>query len=205
MSSPHDRGALVYCTRYVPLTIFFPTFVPHSQLSTIESIAENTDLVAPNNAMNYLSDNGGKTYNLCHCAFLTPPFPAIVHVTQFWTNFEIADLDFWRGPTYTASEFLESRGYFYYEVSQPFLSSPAPLSDGFVWLRQWWSDVPVHSITAALFGEKDQIHFFREIRYEHPLYTLSCRENSWRRQGCYTCDPTQNFGVSLPFVAVFTD
>ena len=44
----------------------------------------------------------------------------------------MTDLDFGRGPTYTASfEFLESRGDFYYEVSQPFLSSPAPLSDGF--------------------------------------------------------------------------
>ena len=44
----------------------------------------------------------------------------------------MTDLDFGRGPTYTASfEFLESRGDFYYGVSQPFLSSPAPLSDGF--------------------------------------------------------------------------
>ena len=82
--------------------------------------------------MNYLSDNGVKTYKLCRCAFRTPPFPPIAHVTQSGAIFEIADLYFWRGPTYTASfEFLESRGDFYYEVSRPFLSSPAPLFDGF--------------------------------------------------------------------------
>lgn len=34
-----------------------------------------------------------------------------------WSNFEIADMDFWRGEAYTKFfEFLDSKGGFYYEV-----------------------------------------------------------------------------------------
>ncbi|KAM6499933.1 hypothetical protein JOM56_005441 [Amanita muscaria] len=36
--------------------------------------------------MNLLSDDGATYYNLCY----------------FWSNFEIADMDFWRGLAYTA-------------------------------------------------------------------------------------------------------
>jgi alpha 1,2-mannosyltransferase len=34
-----------------------------------------------------------------------------------WSNFEVADLDFWRGEAYTAFfEYLDRAGGFYYEV-----------------------------------------------------------------------------------------
>lgn len=34
-----------------------------------------------------------------------------------WSNFEIADMDFWRGPAYTAFfDYLDATGGFYYEV-----------------------------------------------------------------------------------------
>jgi hypothetical protein len=34
-----------------------------------------------------------------------------------WSNFEVADMNFWRGPAYTAFfEYLDSKGGFYYEV-----------------------------------------------------------------------------------------
>jgi hypothetical protein len=79
--------------------------------------------VSPENAMNYLSDDDGEKYNLCH----------------FWSNFEIADMDFWRSEAYTKFfEFLDSKGGFYYER---------------------WGDAPVHSIAAALFMPKDQLTF----------------------------------------------
>jgi hypothetical protein len=36
-----------------------------------------------------------------------------------WSNFEIGDLDFWRGEAYTKFvEFLDQQGGFYYEVRQ---------------------------------------------------------------------------------------
>jgi hypothetical protein len=40
-----------------------------------------------------------------------------------WSNFEIADMDFWRGPAYTAFfQYLEATGGFYYEVYMRFIS-----------------------------------------------------------------------------------
>ena len=45
-----------------------------------------------------------------------------VHVADgshaVWSNFEIADMDFWRSEAYQAYfDYLESKGGFYYEVS----------------------------------------------------------------------------------------
>ncbi|KAK1232200.1 hypothetical protein PQX77_004574, partial [Marasmius sp. AFHP31] len=63
-------------------------------------IKEYPQYVESHNAMGFLTNNGGEKYNLCH----------------FWSNFEIADMDFWRGEAYQAFfEYLDSRGGFYYE------------------------------------------------------------------------------------------
>ncbi|PCH34914.1 glycosyltransferase family 15 protein [Wolfiporia cocos MD-104 SS10] len=103
--------------------------------TTKDFIEENPHFVAPNNSMGYLSEDGGNTYNLCH----------------FWSNFEIANMDFWRGEAYSQYfDYLDSKGGFYYER---------------------WGDAPVHSIAASLFLRKDQIHFFDEIGYEHNPFT----------------------------------
>jgi len=120
-------------------------------------ITVHPEYVARNNAMNFLSDNGGAEYNLCH----------------FWSNFEIADLDFWRSEAYTAFfEYLDRSGGFYYER---------------------WGDAPVHSIAAALFAGTDRIHFFREIGYEHAPYThCPAEDDVWERGRC-TCDPAHSF------------
>ncbi|KAI0773076.1 glycosyltransferase family 15 protein [Trametes elegans] len=120
-------------------------------------VKENPQLVAPNNAMGYLSDNNGDTYNLCH----------------FWSNFEIATMDFWRGEAYTKFfEYLDRTGGFYYER---------------------WGDAPVHSIAAALFQDKSKIHFFDEIGYEHNPYSHCPRgEGAWARGKC-DCDPKRSF------------
>ncbi|KAK7467143.1 hypothetical protein VKT23_004202 [Stygiomarasmius scandens] len=92
-----------------------------------EFIHENPDLVSPDNAMQFLSDDGGEHYNRCH----------------FWSNFEIGDLDLWRGEAYSKFfDHLDKKGGFYYER---------------------WGDAPVHSIGAALFAKKEQIHFFNDI------------------------------------------
>ncbi|TRM66780.1 glycosyltransferase family 15 protein [Schizophyllum amplum] len=113
--------------------------------------------VAQDNAMGFLSDNNGDTYNLCH----------------FWSNFEIADLEFWRGPAYTAFfDFLDRTGGFYYER---------------------WGDAPVHSIAAALFAKREQLQFFDEIGYEHNPYTHCPQsEDVWKRGKC-ACDRKRSF------------
>jgi hypothetical protein len=42
-----------------------------------------------------------------------------------WSNFEIADMDFWRGEAYTAFfEYLDRSGGFYYEVLSPPPNTP---------------------------------------------------------------------------------
>jgi len=117
---------------------------------------DHPEYIAKDNSLGFLTDDG-KTYNLCH----------------FWSNFEIADMNFWRGPAYTAFfEYLDSKGGFYYER---------------------WGDAPVHSIAAALFASRDQIHFFDDIGYQHDPYT-HCTKNkeSWRKGRC-TCDPARSF------------
>ena len=45
-----------------------------------------------------------------------------VNVQKVWSNFEIADMDFWRGEAYSAFfEYLDSLGGFYYEVMSSLL------------------------------------------------------------------------------------
>lgn len=69
---------------------------------------------------------------------------------HFWSNFEIADMDFFRGEAYTKwFEHLESTGKFYYER---------------------WGDAPVHSLGLALFADKEDVHWFRDIGYFHDPY-----------------------------------
>ncbi|ESK86125.1 glycosyltransferase family 15 protein [Moniliophthora roreri MCA 2997] len=124
-----------------------------------ETVKEFMDLypqyVSENNAMRYLSDNGGRSYNLCH----------------FWSNFEIADMDFWRGEVYRKFfEFLDSKGGFYYER---------------------WGDAPVHSIAVALFAPLDKLHFFDDIGYRHPPFEHCPKGEARNRRNC-SCDPKKS-------------
>ena len=93
-----------------------------------------------------------------------------------WSNFEIADMDFWRGPAYTAFfDFLEKSGGFYYER---------------------WGDAPVHSIAAALFAKKEQIHFFSDIGYRHEPFQ-HCPQGEEHSRGKCWCAENENFGEFL--------
>lgn len=92
--------------------------------------------------MDFISDDGGETYNRCH----------------FWSNFEIGDLNFWRSEAYMKYfEHLDNAGGFYYErwVSvrkrlSTFRSVNSLMRCCFV-----QGDAPVHSIGAALFAPKE--------------------------------------------------
>ncbi|EKM51000.1 glycosyltransferase family 15 protein [Phanerochaete carnosa HHB-10118-sp] len=142
------------------------TYEFHSTIPTLwdtvkKFIAENPQYVAKDNAMGYLSDDGGNSYNMCH----------------FWSNFEIANMDLWRGEAYTKYfEYLDSTGGFYYER---------------------WGDAPVHSIAAALFARKDQIYFFEQIGYEHNPNTHCPKvAGLWSGKNC-SCNPANNFDYSI--------
>jgi alpha 1,2-mannosyltransferase len=115
------------------------------------------EFIAKDNSLGFMSTNNGVSYNLCH----------------FWSNFEIADMEFWRGPAYTAFfEYLDSKGGFYYER---------------------WGDAPVHSIAAALFVPRDKIQFFDDIGYEHNPYTHCPKDKTAYEKGRCTCDQSRSF------------
>ncbi|KAJ6596908.1 glycosyltransferase family 15 protein [Mycena vulgaris] len=134
----------------------YPATIPTLWNAVKEFINAHPGLVSPENAMDFLSDDGGETYNRCH----------------FWSNFEIGDLDLWRGEAYSKFfDFLDEKGGFYYER---------------------WGDAPVHSIGAALFAKKDQIHFFNDIGYRHEPFQ-HCPQGAAHAKGKCWCDPKNNF------------
>ncbi|KAF8808933.1 glycosyl transferase [Phlegmacium glaucopus] len=113
-------------------------------------------LLHPENALNFISKDAGVTYNGCH----------------FWSNFEIADFNFWRSDTYLGFfDFLDRSGGFYYER---------------------WGDAPIHSIAVSLFTHKNQIHFFNDIGYGHIPYQ-HCPQGNLHARGNCQCNKTQNF------------
>lgn len=100
--------------------------------STQQFIADHPEYVHPNSAIkwlqddtfrreNYLKANG---YSTCH----------------FWSNFEIADMSFWRSKAYEEYfQHLDRAGGFFYER---------------------WGDAPVHSIGLGLFEDQNKIHWY---------------------------------------------
>lgn len=125
--------------------------------TTKSFIREHPEHVAPNNAMDWISQDGGETYNLCH----------------FWSNFEIADLDFWRGEAYSSYfDYLDKNGGFFYER---------------------WGDAPVHSIGAALFLNKEEIHFFYDVGYYHVPFTNCPANREDRLRLKCTCKAEDDF------------
>ncbi|KAK9481259.1 putative mannosyltransferase [Lipomyces japonicus] len=138
--------------------------------STIESLwgtvqnftLENPQYVHPNNSVGFIvNDHKNITsgsYNLCH----------------YWSNFEIAALDFWRSPVYTEYfEYLDRTGNFFYER---------------------WGDAPVHSIAASIFLDREEVHWFYDIGYRHHPFT-HCPEprKEFHESGKCYCNPLENF------------
>ncbi|OAL44607.1 glycosyl transferase [Pyrenochaeta sp. DS3sAY3a] len=87
----------------------------------------------------------GESYNMCH----------------FWSNFEIASLEWFRSKEY--NEFFELMDR----------------SGGF-WMERW-GDAPIHSLAAGvLLGPRD-IHYFRDFGYRHTTIQ-HCPSNAPGRQ-----------------------
>lgn len=106
--------------------------IPTLWKTVLAFIRERPDVVTPQrfkDSLHWLSWDHGESYNLCH----------------FWSNFEIASLDFFRGEAYEAFfEYLDKTGGFFYER---------------------WGDAPVHSIAVNILLERNEIHFFEDIGY----------------------------------------
>ena len=68
---------------------------------------------------------------------------------QFYSNFEIGELDFFRGEKHTAFfNHLDKKGEFYY---------------------QRLGDAPFHTLSVSLFAPKRKIWYFRDIGYTHGI------------------------------------
>ncbi|KAF2725589.1 glycosyltransferase family 15 protein [Polychaeton citri CBS 116435] len=79
-------------------------------------------------------DRHGDSWNHCH----------------FWSNFEIADFDFFRSDRYRE------------------LFRELDASGGFFMER--WGDAPMHSLALALLADPRQVHYFEDIGYQHPPF-----------------------------------
>ncbi|KAI2635339.1 glycolipid 2-alpha-mannosyltransferase [Xylaria nigripes] len=76
-------------------------------------------------------DAYGDAWSLCH----------------YWSNFEIADLDFFRSRAYQEYfDYLDKKGGFYNER---------------------WGDAAVHSLAVAMLADPQQVHHFEDIGYRH--------------------------------------
>lgn len=74
--------------------------IPTLWETTKKFLEENPGVVAEDNFKEFITDDGGETYNTCH----------------FWSNFEIADLDLWRSDAYRKYfDYLDKAGGFFYE------------------------------------------------------------------------------------------
>ncbi|KAM7186032.1 family 15 putative glycosyltransferase [Naviculisporaceae sp. PSN 640] len=87
------------------------------------------------------TDRHGDGWNLCH----------------YWSNFEIADMDFFRGGEYqNLVKELDKSGGFYFER---------------------WGDAPVHSLALAMLLDAEKIHYFQDIGYRHDWFS-TCPANA---------------------------
>ncbi|CAG8446229.1 13565_t:CDS:2 [Acaulospora morrowiae] len=135
----------------------FEATIPTLWKTVKKFVEEHPQYVSKDNIMDFISDDGGKTYNLCH----------------FWSNFEIADLNFWRSSPYREFfNYLDKSGGFFYER---------------------WGDAPVHSIAVALFTQKSRVHFFNDIAYRHAPYAHCPEEREYHDTGRCHCNPGDNF------------
>jgi len=81
-------------------------------------MTQHPEYVSPDSAMNFLSDDGGIEHNLCTCTpFSFSEGAARWLMMTVYNNFEIADMEFWRGEAFSAYfDYLDRNGGFYYEV-----------------------------------------------------------------------------------------
>jgi hypothetical protein len=124
--------------------------------------AAHPHLIHPDVDLGWLLDpNSGGEYNNC----------------QFFSNFEIGSLNFWRGEANEAYfDWLDKAGGFYYER---------------------FGDAPVHTLSVAMFLPKSEIWFFRDIGYQHDI-NHHCPPH---REGKCSCQPTsmdENFYKLVP-------
>ena len=119
---------------YVISLIELASTVPTLWKAVYEFMGKYPQYITHPNSLYFLSDDHGSTWNYCH----------------FWSNFEIADMRFFRSEAYeTFFKFLDEKGGFFYER---------------------WGDAPVHSIAVIFFF----FFFFFIYIYIYIIYSNNC-------------------------------
>ncbi|KAF2189289.1 glycosyltransferase family 15 protein [Zopfia rhizophila CBS 207.26] len=96
---------------------------------------------------------------------------------HYWSNFEIADMDFFRSREYRELfDFLDGKGGFYFERASEINS---------------WGDASIHSLAAALFLPPHQLHHFQDFGYFHEPWRV-CPANA---RGARISGPTGPCGL----------
>ncbi|CAF9939657.1 MAG: hypothetical protein HETSPECPRED_001846 [Heterodermia speciosa] len=117
-----------------------PQSIPTLWPETLKFLAVHPEYESENNAREWLVDSTRRPehnikangYSTCH----------------FWSNFEIADMDFWRSKAYgDYFDHLDRAGGFFYER---------------------WGDAPVHSIALGLFEDASKIHWYAICIAQYP-------------------------------------
>ncbi|WFD31767.1 hypothetical protein MSPP1_002806 [Malassezia sp. CBS 17886] len=148
----------------------YPKTIPTLWEKTKAFMKLHPDYLAKDHALHFMTDEPERLlepgYNMCH----------------FWSNFEIADLRFWRDKKYM--------DYFTYLDRDGGVRKHATLlTVQFFYER--WGDAPVHSIAAVLFANRSQIHHFDDIGYYHGPW-LHCPTNRAKYQNTGRCNCNPN-------------
>lgn len=141
--------------KYYGFTIMLPEFeetIPTLWNTTQSFLQSYPQYLHPNNVLQELMLPEGH-FNYCH----------------FWSNFEIANLNFFRSEPYLKYfDYLDKNGGFFYER---------------------WGDAPIHSLAVAMFLSKENIHYFDDIGYYHepfghcplnPVLKKNCNCNNYQ-------------------------
>lgn len=128
---------------------------------TKDFMVANKPLIHPEADMSWLLDADTADYNNC----------------QFFSNFEIGNLNFFRSARVEAYfDHLDKTGGFFYER---------------------WGDAPFHTLAVAMFAPKRQQWWFRDIGYQHDI-NAHCPAG---REAACACEPTyidENFYKLVP-------
>ncbi|KAL1963408.1 hypothetical protein VTN77DRAFT_8424 [Rasamsonia byssochlamydoides] len=141
-----------------------PNTLPSLWPETMAFLAEHPEYLSADNSLGWLTDSTAR-----------PDVTALAHgysTCHFWSNFEIGDLDFWRSPAYEAYfAHLDRAGGFFYER---------------------WGDAPVHSVALGLFADNEKIHWFRDIGYQHSVFS-NCPDTP----NCHGCRANKLAPITL--------
>ncbi|MCJ1235157.1 hypothetical protein MMC14_003123 [Varicellaria rhodocarpa] len=135
---------------------------PSLWLRTRSFINKHPELVHPEADLDWLLDphNSGD-YNNC----------------QFFSNFEVGDLNYFRGEANERYfDWLDKGGGFFYER---------------------FGDAPIHTLSVAMFVPKSEIWFFRDIGYQHDI-NRHCPPHSSERCSCEPTVIDENFYRLVP-------